>query len=135
MQNLLKSWENMYTITYKVDSYFPFQWEVYLVCYLTDPSHLWNEKATRLASGEIFLVSSHSPDSSNIFITKYIQIIIQNTSSIKELRQCVHNNLQSWFIFTISVGSVTVIWLYDRCMFPLKWESQNICKWSDILVS
>ena len=29
MQNPLKSWDNVYTITYQ-DSYFPFQWEVYL---------------------------------------------------------------------------------------------------------
>ena len=51
MQKPLKSWDNVYTITNQV-SYFPFQWEVYLlVCYLTDPATLWNEKVTRLANG------------------------------------------------------------------------------------
>ena len=34
---------------------------------------------------------------------KCIQIIIQNTKSIKELRQCVHNNLLSWFMFPIQL--------------------------------
>ena len=52
--NPVNSWDNVYTITYK-DSYFPFQWEVYpLVCYMKDPAHLWNEKVTRLASGDKF---------------------------------------------------------------------------------
>ena len=55
MQNPLKSWDNVYTITDQVSSYFPFQWEVYpLVHSMTDPAHLWNEKVTRLASSEKF---------------------------------------------------------------------------------
>ena len=42
------------TITYQVDSDFPFQWEVYpLFCYYADTAALWNEKVTRLASGEL----------------------------------------------------------------------------------
>ena len=49
-----------------------------------------------------------------------IQIIIQNTKSIKELRQCVHNNLQILFIFPISVGSVPVNSLFVRYSPPLK---------------
>ena len=54
MQNSLKSWDNIYTITYK-GTPFPFQWEVYpLVCYWTVPGTLWNEKVTKIASGEIF---------------------------------------------------------------------------------
>ena len=45
----------MYTITYKVESYFSFQWKVCpLVGYHIDIVSLSNEKATRLASGEIF---------------------------------------------------------------------------------
>ena len=51
----MESWDNVYIITYQVESDFPFQWEVCpLVCYLTDTAGLWNEKVTRLASGEIF---------------------------------------------------------------------------------
>ena len=63
---------------------------------------------------------------------KSIQIIIQNTKSMKESRQCVHDNLQSSFIFTISVGSVPVSWLYDRDRYPLKWESHKTCEWWEI---
>ena len=41
--------------TYKVHSDVLFQWDVCpLVCYMTDPVPLWNEKVTRLASGEKF---------------------------------------------------------------------------------
>ena len=55
MQNLLKSWDNVYTITYSVYSYFQIQWEVYpLVGYNIEPVPLWNEKVTRLATGEKF---------------------------------------------------------------------------------
>ena len=51
----MKSWDNVYTITYKGYSDFPFQWEVCpLVCYDTDSDPLWNEKVKRLASGEKF---------------------------------------------------------------------------------
>ena len=49
-----------------------------------------------------------------------IQIIIQNAKSIKELGQCLHNNLQSLFIFPISVGSVTVNSVFARYSPPLK---------------
>ena len=55
MQNPLKSWDNLYKITYKDHSYFQMQWEVYLlVHYMTDTGPLWNEKVTRLVSGEKF---------------------------------------------------------------------------------
>ena len=55
MEDPLKSWDNVYIITYEGYSYFPFQWEVYLlVCYFEDPGTLWNEKVKRIASGEIF---------------------------------------------------------------------------------
>ena len=55
MQNPLKSWYNVYKITYSVYSYLQFQWEVYpLVCYIPDSTTLWNEKVTRLSSGDKF---------------------------------------------------------------------------------
>ena len=66
---------------------------------------------------------------------KDIQIIIQNAKTIKELRQCVHNNLRSSLRFPILVGSVPVSSLFDRSSHPLKWESHKTCKWWDILVS
>ena len=59
---------------------------------------------------------------------KNIQIIIQSAKSIKELRQCVHNNLLRSFMFPISVGSVPVSWLQCRNSSPLKWESHKTCK-------
>ena len=67
----------------------------------------------------IFKLYMHSKD---------LKIIIQNEKSIRELRQCVHNNLPSSFIIPISVGSVPVSSLYDSVMNPLKWESQKTCK-------
>ena len=51
---------------------------------------------------------------------KDIQIIIQNAKSIKELRQYVHNNLPSSFIFPISVGSGPISLLPDRTRRSLK---------------
>ena len=120
MQNLLKSWDNMYTITCKIDSYFPFQWEVCpLVGYMKDPSNLWNEKVTIFASDEICW-SVNTLHLQKFIHNKDIQIIIENTKSIKELRQYVHNNLQRSFKFPISVGSVTVSSLYDKPSQNLK---------------
>ena len=43
---------------------------------------------------------------------KDIQIIIQNTKSSEELRQCVHNNLQSKYMFPISMRSVPEVCYY-----------------------
>ena len=57
-----------------------------------------------------------------------VQIIIHNTKSSKELRQCVNNNLQSSFRFPISVGSVPVILLYSSNSHPLNRESHKTCK-------
>ena len=55
MQNPLTIWDNVYTITYQVDSYSPFQLEVcLLVGYDTYPAAFWNKKVTRLASGDIY---------------------------------------------------------------------------------
>ena len=63
---------------------------------------------------------------------KDIQIIIQNAKSIKELRQCVHNNLLRLLRFPISVGSVPVSLLLSRSSSTLKWESHKTCKWWEI---
>ena len=55
MQDPLKNWDNVYTITYQVDSYLTFQCEVFpIVGYMTDTCALWNEKVKIFASGEIF---------------------------------------------------------------------------------
>ena len=51
---------------------------------------------------------------------KDIQIIIQSAKTIKDLREYVHNNLQSLLRFSISVGSVTVSLLFARASVPLK---------------
>ena len=41
MQNPLNNCDNVYTITYQVESYLPFQWEVYpLVRYYADTAAL-----------------------------------------------------------------------------------------------
>ena len=62
MQDPLKSWDNVYTITYQVDSYLPFQWEVCpLVGSMTDPSTLRNDKVARPASGENFMIDVIQP--------------------------------------------------------------------------
>ena len=66
---------------------------------------------------------------------KDIQIIIQNTKSITELRKCVNNNLLSPFRFTISVGSVPVSLLLYSSRYPLIWESHKTCKWWYIFIS
>ena len=64
---------------------------------------------------------------------KDTQIITNNTKFIKDLKQCVHNNLPGLFRFPISVGSVTVSnELYDRSNTHLKWERHKTCKWWDI---
>ena len=61
----------MYTITYQVYSYLPFQWAEFLVVgNLTDLDQLLNKNTARLASADI-LVSQHS-SYSNIILIKDI---------------------------------------------------------------
>ena len=60
---------------------------------------------------------------------KDIKIIMQNAKPIKDLRQCVHNNLPKWVGFPISVGSVLVRLLLDKSRSPVKWESYTTCEW------
>ena len=58
MQNTLKNWDNVYIITYKVEAFYPFQWEVCpLVGSMTDPGTLWNEKVTIPASDENLMLN------------------------------------------------------------------------------
>ena len=115
MPKPLKSWDNVYTITYKVHWDFPFQWEVYLlVCYIPDTGYVWNETITRLASSEIFW----SVNTLHVQIIYSWQRYTNNHTEykyIKKVRQCVHNNLLI-FISPISVGSVSVSSLFDRYM-------------------
>ena len=55
IQNTWYNWHYVYTITYQVDSYLPFKGEVWqLFGYITELGTIWNNKFTRLASGDIF---------------------------------------------------------------------------------
>ena len=53
---------------------------------------------------------------------------IHNCKSMKYYRQYVHNNLQSSFIFPISVGKVTVSSLIDRAKASLILDSDKCHK-------
>ena len=62
MQNPLKNWDNVYIITYKVEAYFQFQWEVCpLVGSITDLGTLWYEKFVRPASDENLMLDVIQP--------------------------------------------------------------------------
>ena len=66
---------------------------------------------------------------------KDVQIIIQNTKSSEELRQCVQNNLQRTFIFSISVGSAPkfVIWQKHLIFEMSKSQDLQVVRYFDQL--
>ena len=139
MQNPLKNWDNVYTITYQVEAYFPFQWEAcWLVGSMTDPGTLWNEKVARPAHHLQFLRLSHFTDWLGLYhnqLTGTIPTEMGNMSQLGKLlfTHCLNSLIDFAFYMIICIP---LLWIYDLKMESVNWPKYlTTCKYCDFLIS